>query len=63
VKRPSTPFECHHDHLLSDKVIKLHSFHNLKLFDSLSLKMSFYLQVRGNGVTNIHPPEFDNRGS
>ena len=25
--------------------------------------MSFYLQVRGNGATNIHPPEFDNLGS
>ena len=25
--------------------------------------MSFYLQVLGNGATNIHPPEFDNAGS
>jgi hypothetical protein len=23
----------------------------------------FYLQVRGNGATNIHPPDFDNPGS
>jgi len=62
-KRPSTLFECRHDHLLPYRVIKFHSFHNLKLFDSLSLKMSFYLQVRGNGATNIRPPEFDNPGS
>jgi hypothetical protein len=62
-KRPSTLFECRHGHLLPNQVMKFDSFHNLKLFDSLSLKMSFYLQVRGNGATNIHPPEFDNPGS
>ena len=25
--------------------------------------MSFYVQVRGDGATNIHPPEFDKPGS
>jgi hypothetical protein len=25
--------------------------------------MTFYLQVQGNGATNIRPPEFDNPGT
>ena len=62
-KRPSTTFECHYTYLFSYPVIKYDNFHNFRIFDSLSLKMSFYLQVRGNGATNIHPPEFDNLGS